>query len=428
MFPAPRSIGNMMSILLRLFFAMVTAAIAEDSIPTVAVLDFEARGVAQEEAAAFADKFRYELLKTKAFDVMERNQMDLILKEQEFQLSGCVNQKCAVEVGQLIAVRKIVTGSASKVGEIFTLNVKLMDVQTGRIESNVSEDCDCPIERVHTYTLNRLARKLAGEQMEGSEVITRSGDASLYVITEPEGARLFLDGQFLEGRTPRTFENLPPGAHRVEARKDDLVGRQEVTLESHKVARLTVKLEKPRTLLKISSMPSDAEVYLGREPDYKSHPDQLTPAIFEDLEGKNVLVSLFKVGYRDTSFEAQLAGNQSNEYSVKMDEASLEQIKSQKRLVVKRKRRSIGGYMSLSSLAFLAGGGVLYYLARNDYDDAIKAKSVLEKSVLRSGPQYEATLKENHDKSSSGDLKAATALGLGGVGMALLAAGLVFYF
>ncbi len=55
---------------------------------TVAVLDFEGRGISQLEAATLTDRLSSELANTDAIILVERNQMSEILDEQGFQQSG----------------------------------------------------------------------------------------------------------------------------------------------------------------------------------------------------------------------------------------------------------------------------------------------------------------------------------------------------
>ena len=184
-------------------------------LPTIAVMDFGGLNVTKEDAASLTDRFRFELMKTKKFDVMERNEMNLILQEQEFQKTDCVDQGCAVEAGRLIAVKKMVTGSISKVGGIYSVNVKLLDVQTGRVDLNVAEDCDCPVEKVLTETMQRIAHKLSGLEVtdKKTQIEIRRGDASVFVKTTPDGANLFLDGRMIDGITPVTIKPHCRKAH-----------------------------------------------------------------------------------------------------------------------------------------------------------------------------------------------------------------------
>ena len=427
---------NRLRVLLILYCSLAVAscraqaASQPDSLPSIAVMDFEGRNMTAVDAASLADRFRFELMKTKRFDVMERNEMTIILQEQEFQKTDCVDQSCAVEAGRLIAVRKIVTGTVAKVGGIYTLNVKMLDVETGRIDQNLSEDCDCPIEKVLTETIKRLGRSLAG--LEVSEAATaiaiQRGDASLFIKTEPPDASVYLDGRLMDARTPCTFENLTAGKHTVMARKADLQGVTAVDLTGNQVARIALSLGKQQTILRVMSEPSEAEAYLDRGPGKSVRPGQLTPAIFEGIKPGAHNVTLFKVGYRDTTFAVELVPNQENPVSVKLSETSADRIKAQKKMVRDRKQRFAGRFFIAGSLALAAAGGVVYYLGVRDYNDALDARDFMDQSVVKAGPQYETKEKENKDKTASSKLKRGIGTGLLGVGGAGLAVGVVLWF
>jgi ribosomal protein L12E/L44/L45/RPP1/RPP2 len=80
---------------------------------------------------------------------MEREQMQEILKEQGFQQSGaCTNEACMVEIGQLLGVEQLVTGSLGKVGSMFLVNMRIIDVKTAKIMKVVSVDIKGSIEEV----------------------------------------------------------------------------------------------------------------------------------------------------------------------------------------------------------------------------------------------------------------------------------------
>ena len=61
--------------------------------------------------SAIADSFTLELMKL-GFDVIERQQLTTIIKEQELQLSGLTREKL-LEVGQVFGVNAVVTGSVT---------------------------------------------------------------------------------------------------------------------------------------------------------------------------------------------------------------------------------------------------------------------------------------------------------------------------
>ena len=98
---------------------------------TVAVLDFEGRGINVLEAATLTDRFTSELGKTGAVRLVDRNMVDEILTEQGFQQSGCTSDECAVEVGALLGVQFMISGSIGKLGETYTIDMKMTSVESG---------------------------------------------------------------------------------------------------------------------------------------------------------------------------------------------------------------------------------------------------------------------------------------------------------
>jgi hypothetical protein len=90
--------------------------------------------------------------------------MNKILKEQKFQMTGCVAQECKVEAGQILGVGKIVSGSVGIVGKTYYLTLLLIDVRTGKVELSAEDECRCEIDELLGST-KRLARKLLGEQV-----------------------------------------------------------------------------------------------------------------------------------------------------------------------------------------------------------------------------------------------------------------------
>ena len=75
---------------------------------TVAILDFEGRGISQLESATLTDRLSSELANTNAIILVERGQMSEILDEQGFQQSGCTSDECAAEVGALLGVKNMI--------------------------------------------------------------------------------------------------------------------------------------------------------------------------------------------------------------------------------------------------------------------------------------------------------------------------------
>ncbi len=117
--------------------ALPVTAGAQDK-ETVAILDFEGRGISQLEAQTLTDRFTSELASTNAMILVERNQMNEILDEQGFQQSGCTSAECAAEVGALLGVQHMIAGSFGKLGTSYTIDAKMFSVESGKTEKTVS--------------------------------------------------------------------------------------------------------------------------------------------------------------------------------------------------------------------------------------------------------------------------------------------------
>ena len=61
------------------------------------------------------------LVNTQIFDVIEQTQITKILEAQEYSLSDCTDERCAVEFGKLLAAEQIVLGSVAKIGVLYIL-------------------------------------------------------------------------------------------------------------------------------------------------------------------------------------------------------------------------------------------------------------------------------------------------------------------
>jgi len=147
-----------------LFFLGVSTLLAQHEKIVIAMLNLRnTSGVTSGEAELLSDRLRIDLFNTQKFAVMERNQMSEILKEQGFQQSGaCTDQGCMVEIGQLLGVHQLVAGSIGKLGSMFLVNLRSIDIQTGKIHTVVSEDVRGELEDV-VEVLPIIAARLAGD-------------------------------------------------------------------------------------------------------------------------------------------------------------------------------------------------------------------------------------------------------------------------
>jgi hypothetical protein len=104
---------------------------------TVAVVSIASQDV---EAADFVvDELAYVIVSSGNFKVVDRKSLEAIRSEQNFQISGEVDDDSAVSIGKLLGANIVITGSISGVGSTRRLRLKALDVMTAEITAMASE-------------------------------------------------------------------------------------------------------------------------------------------------------------------------------------------------------------------------------------------------------------------------------------------------
>lgn len=119
---------------------LLTGLAAAGKKTTISVMDLNTTsGLSPKEVALLTDKLLNSLVEYRVYEVVERSKRDEILKEQGFQQSGACDQgACLVEAGQLLGVQKMVGGTIGKLGVMYVVELRIMDVKTGEIDQAFS--------------------------------------------------------------------------------------------------------------------------------------------------------------------------------------------------------------------------------------------------------------------------------------------------
>jgi TolB-like protein len=175
----------------------------------IGVLELDPNNVEPAEARAIADRLRIYLSRQRIgdqtiFQVIERNRMESIMEELGFQLSGaCDTDECVVQVGRILGASKMVAGSVARVGSIYTIQIRLVDIASSRIEHQAFADVD-GIERVLTEATQSVSAELAaavqGQQPAPQPVVQQP---VVQQPTEPEVQQPTTEEQ-QEAQEPRT--------------------------------------------------------------------------------------------------------------------------------------------------------------------------------------------------------------------------------
>ncbi len=111
--------------LLLIVLATVPASLAESGKVRIAVVDFNTDAIRhgwrwnwshQNLARAASDNLATQLVKTGQFRVIERQQLDLVLQEQNLGESGRLDPTTAARIGKILGVQLVVIGSVTEFG------------------------------------------------------------------------------------------------------------------------------------------------------------------------------------------------------------------------------------------------------------------------------------------------------------------------
>jgi len=139
---------------------------AEDRI-NIAVLELKAISITAADAQTVTEELRSQLVKLERFNVLERERMADILKEHGFQQTGvCEDAECYAKIGKMMGVQQMVAGSIGKMGGLYVLNIRLIDVNTGKTMDAMSAKYSGTIEDILLKLVPNVVRRLNGENVE----------------------------------------------------------------------------------------------------------------------------------------------------------------------------------------------------------------------------------------------------------------------
>jgi len=133
---------------------------ARDLSSYIAIFDFDVVGnIDKDISRPLSDSVRNVIVNSGKYKVMDRANMDRILKEQAFQMTGGVQKDRAVEAGQFLGVGNIVIGSIGIVGRTYFISLSLVNIESGETERVEEDTCKCELDELIEST-RRVANKL----------------------------------------------------------------------------------------------------------------------------------------------------------------------------------------------------------------------------------------------------------------------------
>ena len=221
----------------------------------IAVWRFDALGIQPEIVGQLETLFRMELDRLAKAPMPSRRDVERQITADQRDCTG--EEKCLAAIGKKLGVDVVVTGTVGQLGDSYVLNIKAVDVATGKQLQRIQSDPlrgTSPDEMIETVRVAAY-KLLAPTQIHGA----------LQIQTDLVGASVQLDGKAV-GKTPLpnqgVLRKLPLGKHklRVEAQGyapfDD-----DVDVHFQKVSQVVVRL-----------LPSTEVIGTGKVTRVERHP------------------------------------------------------------------------------------------------------------------------------------------------------------
>ena len=217
-------------------------AFAEFQKTKIAVLDFELIGDKLETAdmgAILSEWFITSIVKSGRFDVVERAMLQKILSEQKLSATGIIDETSASQLGKILGVKVIISGSVLRIRDTVEINSRVIDVESGsiiaaeNIRGNASTD-------LYGLVVELTAKIMRNFPLTGY-VVKRNKDSVIIDLGLVSGLSpgtefiVYQEGEVI--KHPKTGEVLDV--------EQIIVGRLEITKVSQNVAEGKILSEEP---------------------------------------------------------------------------------------------------------------------------------------------------------------------------------------
>ena len=285
------------------FILSVFTAGAKESI---AVLNFKNYGVSKDKVELIRQYLESNLVESKRYSVVERRDLEKVVKEYELSQSGLSESSSAVEVGKLLNATKIIMGSVTKYSTKYidyVILVKVVSVVTGEIifsktfEIRKNESIKTVVDKISKELLTGIKKKYGMVSFKsGNNVFVTLGKSDdikegeiLYVLNNKivrneKGEALFSEEEY-RGKVEVVAVNDEISKCKIledNGIEKKCVVKREFNIGSKKKAGLT-----------IVTIPDGAKIYV--DGNYIG----ISPIQFFDLDIGKHKIEIKKSGFKD---------------------------------------------------------------------------------------------------------------------------------
>jgi hypothetical protein len=149
------------SIVLAFMTLGCSTVFADHEILTVAVFDFDSKDESVRDLGPkVAALLNANLSADAGIITVERAELEKVLGEQEFGLSGTVSPQTAAKVGNLTGCKIMIAGRVFKVDKELTIVAKIIGTETGRVYGEIVKSLSAGIADLSTELAKKIAKTI----------------------------------------------------------------------------------------------------------------------------------------------------------------------------------------------------------------------------------------------------------------------------
>ncbi len=119
--------------------SQIVTSLSQNQKTKIAIIEFsDIQGKVTNFGRYLAEELTTRLYLTGKFEVVERQLLNKILQEHQLSLSGMIDENSAVELGKILGVDAIATGSITDLGSGVKVNARLISTKSGKVFSVAS--------------------------------------------------------------------------------------------------------------------------------------------------------------------------------------------------------------------------------------------------------------------------------------------------
>jgi len=149
----------------------------------------------------------------RVFSVVDRQQLDSIRAELNFQWSGEVSDKSAQEIGQMLGAQTIVSGAVTKLGDEYRIQVRAITVKTAEVQGQTTQTIDGKAKRIVALT-KKVVPSGSGGASSGTSTAgggkTQTGTSAGTQTAQPAQPAKPANGTYTFRQRPQAYKNGIP--------------------------------------------------------------------------------------------------------------------------------------------------------------------------------------------------------------------------